>query len=80
MPGSYLRDGLVRDKYTITKTSGEPVDPTARYFVLRYDADPHARVALAAYAESVRADNQQLADDLVAELHELELEAAHGNS
>lgn len=33
-------------------------------FVLRPDHDYHARVALAAYAASVRAYNPQLADDL----------------
>lgn len=34
------------------------------FFVLRYDRDPHARVALAAYADSCAADNPMLAADL----------------
>ena len=33
-------------------------------FVLRYDRDPHALVALAAYAASVRESNEYLSDDL----------------
>lgn len=51
-------------KYIIRKASGEPVDRDAFYFVLRVDTDSHARVALRAYAESVRADNPVLAADL----------------
>ncbi len=51
-------------KYIITKTSGDPLDPEARYFVLRYDKDPHAQAALLAYAESCQVDNPQLAADL----------------
>ena len=44
-------------------------DPgTAMVFVLRPDHDYHARVALAAYAESVRAYNSSLADDLAGAL------------
>lgn len=40
-------------------------DPgTAMVFVLRPDHDYHARVALAAYAESVRAYKPSLAEDL----------------
>ncbi len=64
MSEGYRRGGFMFDKYTITKTNGNPIDPEALYFVLRYDTDPHARVALAAYAQSVRADNPQFADEL----------------
>ena len=28
----------LKQKYIITKTDGTPVDPSAKYFVLRYDA------------------------------------------
>ncbi len=59
----YKRGGLDR-KYIITKTSGKPIDPEAEYFVLRLDEDPHARVALAAYAQSVKSDNRALSFDL----------------
>ena len=74
MPGSYKQGGFQRAKYVITKTSGAPIDPEARYFVLRYDADPHARAALKFYAWSVRVDNPQLADDLRDELERLQSE------
>lgn len=53
---------------------GTERDQAKRYFVLRYDceggeaADPHAREALAKYAESVQFDNQQFAADLFEEL------------
>lgn len=33
-------------------------------FVLKPDSDPHARVALAAYGQSVRSEKPQLYDDL----------------
>lgn len=51
--------GLV-SKYEVLRY-GEPVEDC---FVLRYDRDPHALVALAAYAASVREENQELSDDL----------------
>lgn len=30
------------DKYIVTKADGSPMEPEAKYFVLRYDNDPHA--------------------------------------
>ena len=36
----------------------------AKYFVLRFDKDPHARVAMAAYADSVESVNPKFADDI----------------
>lgn len=68
MSGSWKQDGLEPERYIIEKASGEPTDPDAEYFVLRYDKDPHARKALAAYAASVEADNKQLAQDIFDEL------------
>ena len=59
----YLEGGL-KNKYVIAKTDGSPVAPEAEYFVLRIDADPHARRALAHYADSVAADNLQLAREI----------------
>ena len=47
-------------KYEVLRY-GEPVDDC---FVLRYDRDPHALTALAAYAASVREENPELSDDL----------------
>ncbi|MCE5185042.1 MAG: hypothetical protein LLF76_02830 [Planctomycetaceae bacterium] len=65
---SYKNGGL-RHKYIIQKVDGSRIDPNADYFVLRLDTDPHARKAFRAYAESVQADNQQFAGDI---LHHLE--------
>jgi hypothetical protein len=51
-------------KYTIIKNeTGKEVE--GDYFVLKL-TDPHAPVALRAYADSCRAENSQLANDLLA--------------
>lgn len=47
-----------------------PVDTPC--FVLRYDKDPHAQAALAAYAYSVADENPELANDLYKELDKYE--------
>lgn len=52
-------------KYRVQRVDGQDKGP---YFVLAYASDPHARVALAAYIESCRADYGPLAADLTAEL------------
>jgi hypothetical protein len=54
-----MMGGLV-DKYEVLRY-GEPIE---HCFVLRYDRDPHALAALAAYAASVREENPELSDDL----------------
>ncbi len=59
--------GLVQE-YVVTRADGAPIPDDAWLFVLRYDRDPHARVALRAYAESCRGENPVLADDLLAAL------------
>lgn len=51
-------------KYIIEKSNGEKLDPNAKYFVLRYDKDPHAKVALAAYADSISSENYKLAREI----------------
>lgn len=43
----------------------------ARYFTLDFIHDPHARIALAAYAESIRPTNRLLAMQLYAQLDQL---------
>lgn len=48
-------------KYRVEKVNGKPTGPV---FVLAYATDPHARVALAAYAESCAEDYPELANDL----------------
>lgn len=55
--------GLFR-KYKVLKANGDNVDPAAEYFVLRIDKDPHARIALQAYADSVKEFNPNFASDL----------------
>lgn len=52
--------GLDR-KYRVERTDG--TDP-GRCFVLAYDTDQHARVALEAYADSCADDDPQLAENL----------------
>lgn len=59
-----LRIGRLYNKYRIEKTDGSVIDKEAVYFVLRLDSDPHARTALQAYADSIRAENKEFADDL----------------
>lgn len=51
-------------KYRVEKADGRVIDDGAKYFVLRIDTDPHARVALKAYAESVSTENPELSKDL----------------
>lgn len=58
------KKGTLERRYNITKANGKPLDIDAEYFVLRIDKDPHARVALRAYANSVRSDNTRFASDL----------------
>lgn len=70
------RKGGLRDKYIISKTSGNPVDPKAKYFVLRYDVDPHARKAMEAYCDSVVKDNMKLAQDIDIALSETAIQFA----
>lgn len=52
-------------KYIIQKANGEPIDPEAKYFVLRYDKaskDYHAKEILFEYAR--RTGNKKLEQDL----------------
>ncbi len=66
------KQGGYEKKYNIRKVVHQidgsiklvKTDPNADYFVLRLDKDPHAQKALIAYIESVRIDNEELANDL----------------
>lgn len=54
--------------------TGDPIEleeVQSFLFVLKPDSDPHARVALAAYAESVHNEKPHLAADLWATLNEM---------
>lgn len=66
MSESRFRQGGFGPRFVVSRTDGKPCRPEARYVVLDGSgADPHAVKALTVYADSVRADNPQLADDLV---------------
>jgi len=59
------------DKYKIEKRDGTLIDPNAQYFVLRLDTDYHARVALEAYANSVRESDAEFAQEIDAKLKQI---------
>jgi len=60
--------GGLEPRFVIERADGKPIDPSRRYsLVLDFSgADPHALVAAKAYADSIRASNVQLADDIEA--------------
>ena len=62
---TYKQGGLMVNKYKISKSNGDDVDPNAWYFVLRIDKDPHARVAAMSYAISVKEENPTLSKELM---------------
>ena len=64
--------GLYR-KYKIEKADGSPIDENAAYFILRYDKDIFAMIALKAYADAVRFANPQLANDIYDELNAVDV-------
>lgn len=55
-------------KFNLTKNSGEPVDPKAKYYVIRYDADAEDghlnRCILIEYVRAIRGLHTDLADTL----------------
>jgi hypothetical protein len=59
------KHGGWKQKYIIHKADGRPVDPSAIYFVLRLDEDPHARWAARCYSNSVAVDNVKFATDIL---------------
>jgi len=53
-------------RFIVSRTDGKPCRETARYMVLDGSgADPHAVKAIRVYAESVRDENPDLANDLI---------------
>lgn len=56
--------GGFEDRFRVTRTDGQAVRPEARYIVLDYAGDPHAKRALAAYADSIEGDNPEMAADI----------------
>ena len=64
-------EGLI-NKYKLEKTNGNPIDPNAKYFVLRYDAGQKdkkhgaaCRKALYKYALEIADHLPELSKDLV---------------
>ena len=70
-PSRYSVGGL-EPRFLIERSDGKPIESSRRYcLVLDFSgADPHARVAAQAYADSVRSENADLADDIEAALRE----------
>lgn len=57
-------------KYQVYRNTVPPLKLDEPCFVLRYGTDPHAAVALAAYAKSCEAEYPQLAADLREQLRD----------
>lgn len=69
MTTSRYGKGGFEDRFRVTRVDGKPIRPEARYLVLDYSgADPHALVAIEAYAASVDEENHHLAMDLLTAL------------
>ena len=58
------------EKFAVAYANGSPVPP-GKNFTLNFATDPHAQVAILAYAESVEKENPVLAADLRRELAEV---------
>ena len=57
--------GGFEDRFRVTRTDGNPIRADRRYIVLDYaGGDPHALVALTAYANSIEGENPEMAADL----------------
>lgn len=71
LPG-YMEGGYKHNKYTVLKTDGSPINPSARYMVMRYDKDrdPHGIFGVIAYAVSVSKDNESLYQGIIKSLYE----------
>ena len=67
---SYADQDEFYTKFNVTRKDGTPAE--GPWFVLAFGRDPHARVALAAYADSVEGELPQLAADLRRELAKYE--------
>lgn len=61
--------GIYR-KYNISKANGKPIDPEAKYFILRIDNDYDALFAAIYWAR--KKENQELVDDLIELAKELD--------
>lgn len=57
-------DGGFEQRFIVVRTDGKACRGEARYLVLDYATDPHAKAAVKAYADSLDGQNPQMADDL----------------
>ena len=66
MTTSRYAAGGFEDRFTVTRKDGKAIRPEARYLVLDYSGrDPHAIIALKAYAKSIRNENERMAEDIL---------------
>ena len=60
-------------KFIISKADGSPIDPKAKYIVLRYDADSKdfgpSSAAIRKYAELISTTNLEFATGLIKEMN-----------
>lgn len=57
--------GGFEPRYSVLRLDGNPSHPDSRYLVLNYSgSDPHAIVAIGAYADSIESENPEFASDL----------------
>jgi len=80
-PKGYTQHGF-EDRFRVSRVDGQPINHKARYLVLDYSGrDPHAVVAIAAYADSIEIENPVMASDLRAALKDpTAFPAQHGHS
>lgn len=57
-------EGGFEARFIVRRADGKPCRPEARYLVLDYAGDQHARAAIAVYALSIANENPQMASDL----------------
>ena len=74
-----LRNTGLYNRYVVTKANGNPVDPNAKYFVLRVDkggkCKEHVsacREALCTFAHYIRPHNEALCNDILKFLYDTE--------
>jgi len=62
---SRYKSGAFSERFAVVRLDGRPTRPGARYIVLDYSgADPHAVVAIKAYADSVEKENPEFAESI----------------
>lgn len=65
-PPKGFTQGGFEDRFCVSRRDGQPINPKARYLILDYSGrDPHAILALKAYAKSIRPENERMAEDIL---------------